>query len=578
MNRKTTVATHRPLAKAGRSSRDLIAAAAVGIVALDADARILSANAAALALLGCTASDLVGRGAHETLNAQRPAVDCELESAVRAGASQHVDDDTFFTHAGAPQPVWWTVTPLRDPEDQHLLGAVLVFGDTTAARAHAIAEAAEREQDRADLARAHQSIADLEWTAGISQALSATLDEAEAMRRLTRLVVGRLADIAIGDLISEDAVVRRAGWAVAENVDLDLDALILRPDVAAEFEPASATYQVFTSAQITEISGADLDDANVISPQSRALLRAADAEHLLVLPLIARGRVVGGFGLIRRKGAAPFADVDKLVATDIALRAALAVDNARLFRAQADVATRLQQALLPRLPELPFVATSVRYLPARDRFDVGGDWYDAFQFVRGAGNTALVVGDVAGHDIAAGATMSALRNLVRGVSVVSDGSPAAVLNTVDENLEALAIRGTATLVLATVQPTSDGRWRLRWSNAGHMPLLLLGPDGPQLLDEVHGPLLGTGLPYKRSESDAVVSPGSTLVLYTDGLVETREETIDAGLARLRRSALTLTAPLADPEAVADELLARNHVSAEDDTALLVCHLPVVRSD
>lgn len=569
------MATDRPLAVAGRSSRDLIAAAAVGIVSLDADARILSANAAALALLGWPADELIGRGAHEAFNRERPAEECELEAAVRAGSPLQVDDDTFLTAAGAPQPVWWAVNPLRDQQSQELRGAVLVFGDTTAQRAHTLAEAAEREQDRVHLAQAQRSIADLEWAAGISQALSSTLDEAEAMRRLARLMVGRLADIAIADLITDDTVVRRAGWAAADGIDVDIDDLIRRPDIDLEFEPESATYRLFTAAQMTQISGAELDDPELLSPQSRALLHGVGAEHVLVLPLIARGRVVGGLVLVRRRGGAQFADVDKLVAGDIGLRAALAVDNARLFRAQADVATRLQQALLPQLPVLPLVATAVRYLPARDRFDVGGDWYDAFEFVRGQDNTALVVGDVAGHDIAAGATMSALRNLVRGISVVSDGSPAAVLNTVDENLEVLAIRGTATVALATVRPTTDGRWRLRWSNAGHMPLLLLGPDGPTLLDEVHGPLLGTGLPYKRTDSELIVSPGSTLVLYTDGLVETREETIDAGLARLRRSAMTLRAPLGDPDAVADELLARNHVSAEDDTALLVCHLPAI---
>ena len=96
-----------------------------------------------------------------------------------------------------------------------------------------------------------------------------------------------------------------------------------------------------------------------------------------------------------------------------------------------------------------------------------------------------------------------------------------------------------------------------------------------MLDDIHGPLLGTGHWSVRSESELVVAAGSTLVLYTDGLVETREETIDTGLLRLRRSAISLTAPLDDPQSVADELLARNHASVEDDTAMLVCHFPAL---
>jgi len=170
--------------------------------------------------------------------------------------------------------------------------------------------------------------------------------------------------------------------------------------------------------------------------------------------------------------------------------------------------------------------------------------------------------------------MSALRNLLRGVSVVTKAPPAEVLQAIDENLQVLAIQGTATVLMAMVEPRDDDTWTLRWSNAGHMPMLLLTADGEvELLNDIHGPLLGTGHPLMRSESELVVAPGSTLVLYTDGLVETREETIDTGLVRLRRSAISLTAPLDDPEAIADELLARNHASVEDDTAMLVCHFP-----
>ena len=128
--------------------------------------------------------------------------------------------------------------------------------------------------------------------------------------------------------------------------------------------------------------------------------------------------------------------------------------------------------------------------------------------------------------------------------------------------------------MATIEPRDDDSWTLRWSNAGHMPMLLLtGSGGVELLNDIHGPLLGTGHSLSRFETERVVARGSTLVLYTDGLVETREETIDTGLVRLRRSAISLTAPLDDPEAIADELLARNHASIEDDTAMLVCHFP-----
>jgi hypothetical protein len=373
-------------------------------------------------------------------------------------------------------------------------------------------------------------------------------------------------------------VVRRVGGAVADGVDVPLEEIMQRPGVRTEFKPGHATHDTITSAAVLEIGPDQMHDATVLSPESQALLEAVGADRVLVVPLIARGHPVGGLGLIRRHGSSPFSHTDKLAAADVCLRAALAVDNARLFRAQTDISTRLQRALLPSLPARTSVRAAVRYLPARDRLDVGGDWYDLFHPPSDPDAVVLAVGDVAGHDLAAGMTMSALRNLLRGVIVATRSSPAEALASVDASFEALAIRGTATVLLAEVRPHLDGpgapAWQLRWSNAGHMPLLLLTPEGgPEMLDAVHGPLLGTDLALRRTESHRIVPAGSTLVFYTDGLVETRTDTIDAGLTRLRRAALTLSVPIDDPEAVADELMARNHASVEDDTAMLVCHLP-----
>jgi serine phosphatase RsbU (regulator of sigma subunit) len=111
-----------------------------------------------------------------------------------------------------------------------------------------------------------------------------------------------------------------------------------------------------------------------------------------------------------------------------------------------------------------------------------------------------------------------------------------------------------------------------------MPPLLLSPDGGvEMLNALHGTLLGTEITQVRTQDERVVPAGSTLVLYTDGLVETRDATIDAGLTHLRRTAMSLAASIDDPAAVAVELLARNHASSEDDTAMLVCHLPDLRS-
>jgi PAS domain S-box-containing protein len=552
---------------------DLVAAAGVGIISIDATGHIMSANTAATEILACAEVDLVGRGAHEALNAALPEQNCELEASARTGTAVHLDEDTFARADGSLVPVWWATTPLRDPATGMLVGAVLVFGDTTVQRAQAVAAEAERDQRRADLAQARQDVADLHWIGEVAQALSSTLDSREVLERLARLVAGRLADIAVTDLVLPGGELERVGYAVGD--DIEIDPLIGETDISAAFEKDSATFRTVTSATAVHIPSEQFDDDAVLSRQSQAFLRAVGATDALAVPLVARGRTVGALGLIRTGDSLPFNDVDILVATDIAQRAALASDNAQLFRAQSDISSRLQQALLPTVPKDVPVEIGVRYLPAQHRFDVGGDWYDVFHTSEDSDTTVLVIGDVAGHDLEAGTAMSALRNLLRGIVVATNASPRDALQSVDSNMTALGIAGTATALVMTVTRQSDGRWQLVWSNAGHMPPLLIDRDDVEVLDEVHGTLLGTDIAQHRTQSARTVDAGSTIVLYTDGLVETRDDTIDNGLTRLRRTALSLTASIADPGAIADELLSRNHASSEDDTAMLVCHLPAL---
>ncbi|HEY2272538.1 MAG TPA: SpoIIE family protein phosphatase, partial [Jatrophihabitantaceae bacterium] len=545
---------------------DLVAAAGVGIMSINTAGHITSANEAATEMLGCAESDLVGRAANEALNAELPEALCELDESARTGVGAHVDDDTFTRGDGALIPVWWATTPLRDTASGTLAGAVLVFGDTSVQRAQAVVEAAERDQGRADLAQARQNVSDLEWIAEVTQVLSSTLDEREVLERLARLVVGRLSDVAITDIVSGAGELERVGYAVADGIDVDIDSLAFEPVSASAFDRDSTTFRTITAGSAVRIEPSQFDDDAVLSPQSQAVLRTVGASDALAVSLVARGRTVGALRLVRVGDSPQFDDVDLLVATDIAQRAALASDNARLYRAQTDISSRLQQALLPAVPKDLPVEVGVRYLPARHRFDVGGDWYDVFRAPERSDTTVLVIGDVAGHDLDAGTSMSALRNLVRGIVVATKESPGDVLSLVDTNMATLGIGGTATALVMTVVPLADGRWHLRWSNAGHMPPLIITPESEvEMLNDVHGTLLGTEIIQVRLQSERIVDGGSTIVLYTDGLVETREDTIDNGLIRLRRTAMSLSASIADPGAIADELLARNHASTEDDT-------------
>ena len=241
------------------------------------------------------------------------------------------------------------------------------------------------------------------------------------------------------------------------------------------------------------------------------------------------------------------------------------LDRIDARESERGVSEALQRSLLTQPSRHEGLEMAVRYLPATRMAQVGGDWYDAFTGPRGA--LTFAVGDVTGHDRHAAAGMAQVRNLLRGVAYSGPHSPAQVLTALDETMLGLAIGEFATAVLAV---ELDETSTLRWSNAGHPPPLLLGPDGrARLLEAVPEPLLGLGA-GPRSDHAIELEPGSVVVLYTDGLVERRTESLDAGLARLVGT-LEGRHELG-AEAICDHLLAQLDASVDDDVALLVARL------
>ena len=229
----------------------------------------------------------------------------------------------------------------------------------------------------------------------------------------------------------------------------------------------------------------------------------------------------------------------------------------------------LQRSLLTRPASIEGLEVAVRYQPAAETAQVGGDWYDAFRLRDGT--MALVVGDVAGHDQHAAASMAQLRNLVRGVAYTGPVSPSVVLSGLDSAMHGLDVDVVATAVLAQLEPCdgTDGcRLSLLWSNAGHPPPVLLSADGTaRLLETEPDLLLGLNVGTERSDHALVVEPGESLVIYTDGLVERRGEAIETGLAWLVDALEGQQDRTA--EELCDLLLGQLSGRAEDDVALLV---------
>jgi phosphoserine phosphatase RsbU/P len=202
----------------------------------------------------------------------------------------------------------------------------------------------------------------------------------------------------------------------------------------------------------------------------------------------------------------------------------------RAQRREREISRRLQQALLAgNLPEAPELVLDVSYRPAERELEAGGDWYDAFWLQEGS-TVGLVVGDVVGRGLEAAATMGQLRSAVRALAATGIG-PAALLDALDAYASRHKVGQMATVVYAQLELASG---RLSYACAGHPPPVLVPPDGPPrfLLGGRSTPLDIYTEDHQRADADCVLSPGSSLLLYTDGLIERRSETLDEGMARL----------------------------------------------
>ncbi|TFV85945.1 SpoIIE family protein phosphatase [Blastococcus sp. CT_GayMR16] len=242
-------------------------------------------------------------------------------------------------------------------------------------------------------------------------------------------------------------------------------------------------------------------------------------------------------------------------------------------RSTVRAAERLQRSLLTDPPQHDRLEVAVRYVPAAPGAQVGGDWYDVFG--QPDGSTMLVIGDVVGHDTEAAASMAQLRGLLRGIAFDSSDGPAAVLARLDAATHGLQVGALATVLVGRLDHVGGpaGGMRLRWASAGHLPPIVVDPDGRERLLTAPRPglLLGVDASATRTDQEDVLAPGSTVLLYTDGLVERRDQLFDDGVTLLGEALADLRGlPVGE---MCDALLARLLPERSmDDVALVAVRL------
>jgi serine phosphatase RsbU (regulator of sigma subunit) len=269
----------------------------------------------------------------------------------------------------------------------------------------------------------------------------------------------------------------------------------------------------------------------------RELLRELGVHAVLAAPLRGPDRPLGAIVL---GWSAPRAlpTHDLVVVTTIAGYAAQALHRAQILQERWSVAHRLQQAMLTTLPELPELPMAAAYRPADSREDVGGDWYDAFTQPDprhpDEQHAVVSVGDIVGHELRAATVMGQVRSMLRQAAWDHpDRPPSQILSAFEHANEGLGLHASGTAVLAHLHRSAAGPWSLRWTNSGHPPPVLIGPTGGTELLDRHDILFGLVRPPDSRRDDVRTVPaGSTLFVYTDGLVERRDADLDTGIDRL----------------------------------------------
>jgi anti-sigma regulatory factor (Ser/Thr protein kinase)/GAF domain-containing protein len=473
-------------------------------------------------------------------------------------AGEEVD---FERGDGSRGTVVVNASPILDP-DGSITAAVCTFvdiTDRTEDRRRLDAALTAERQARAAAEGAGERLGRLQQiTAGLAEALTVEQVAAVMVRGGLTVAGCRSAWIGVLDETGEALV------ALAASFPVEPDGPAARIPLSA----ASPRAEVTRTGQPVWLSSAV--DALARYPGLRAIGIADGA--LGVVPLVSHGRPIGAMMLSFADERTFDADERALITT-LAEQCAQALERARLHEQAHDVALALQQSMLPSaLPEVAGLQLTARYHPAVDSLEIGGDWYDVVALPDG--RVALTVGDVVGRGLGAATTMGQLRSALAALAL-SEDSPARVLDGLERFARQVEGARLATVAYGVLDPVSG---TLRYACAGHPPPLVLRPDGgTEFLEGGRSPLLCAlppGPSAPRPEGTYVLAPGARLLLFSDGLVERRRESLDVGLRRLARYAVEV----ADTPGWSDELVRRMRVGAgDDDMALLgATYAPVFR--
>jgi PAS domain S-box-containing protein len=497
-----------------------------------------------LAPLHGLASGEVPRGLAGFLDLVHPDEREALEARIRGAADAGRDYAVEYRVQAADGSERWLTLRARPISDER---------GRTAALAGLMADVTDRRR-REDA---------LTFLAEASDALAGALDAVRTLEQIARLAVPRLADWCAVQLAADS----RGAYENVAVAHVDPEKVRWARELQERYPPdpdaptgAPEVIRTGRSELYPEIDE-ELLQAAAVDEEQMQLIRDLQMTSAMVVPLRARERTLGAITFIYAESGRQYSTHELELAEELGRRAGLAIDHARLYEREHRTAETLQRSLLPpTLPKIPGHEIAACYLPGRAGDHIGGDWYDAFELPDG--RFGIAIGDIGGRGVTAAALMGQVRNGLRAYALKAPGPGPAVrdVRTMGDRLDELVF---ATLTYIVYDAATGAAVM---SSAGHLPALILDAGAaPRFDDAPRCPPLGAGSDAPCREYELRLEPGSTIVLYTDGLVESRRRSIDAGLDRLAKAAARSEGEV---QRLADDIVQAVPEQRQDDIALL----------
>jgi PAS domain S-box-containing protein len=513
--------------------RALYGALPVGVAFLSPDLRYQRVNETLARMNGRPVEDHLGASIDEILGERAELARQPLQEVLARREPRRMEVEIAVPgEAGALRTLEATYFPVVAP-DGALLGVGGVVSDVTERRELERAQSRLLRDAEAALQRAEQGRQRIAFLADAGTKMAESVEWEPTLRAIVRSAVPTMADWCSLTLLDRGGTLRVA--AVAHT---DPERERLAWEIVDEYpEPRDSpggTAAVIRSGEMSVIEDvpAGAVDAVARDERHRELLESLNVRHAAIVPLKAPGGVIGALSFVMGDSGRRFAPEDLTLIRSLAARAQLHLQNARLYAERSHVAATLQAGLRPgALPDIPGVEVAVRFLPAGDENGVGGDFLDVF--ASGEDAWAVIVGDVSGKGPEAAAVTATARHTLRAISMLDD-RPHANLSMLNRALREADGRGNyCTVFYGRIRP-ADGGVAIRYSNAGHLPPLLVRADGRIAeLQGGRGPLAGATADAQFDEAAAQLAPGDLLLLYTDGVTEVCTDDLALGERELR---------------------------------------------